>query len=172
MTGCPLDKLSTDVGVSSVQVMKQLDSMIKSNITIIIILLIMLVAFIFGLYYFGSSLISTLSKYYTSKANNNTFNAESLRDKAADNEEYPEPSDPNNLDVEEDDLRPMVDPSRFMPKAKRDFLNKLALENREYNNEKTEFVTRKLDYPENDDVIDDKILYKDYDNYQYEYDTE
>jgi hypothetical protein len=119
--GCPLDKLTTDPGVSSVQVMKQLESMIKSNITIIIILLAMIILLGFGLYYFSSSLISTLSKYYSRKEMNRTSNSESLKDKAADNEEYPEQSDPNNPDVEEDDMRIVVDPAKFMPKPKRDF---------------------------------------------------
>lgn len=170
--GCPLDKLTTDPGVSSVQVMKQLESMIKSNITIILILLAMLILLGFGLYYFVSSLISTLSKHYSRKEMNRTSNSESLKDKAADNEEYPEQSDPNNPDVEEDDMRMVVDPTKFMPRPRRDFITKLTLENKDYNKEKTEFVTRKLNYPENDDIVDEKILYKDYDNYQYDYSTE
>lgn len=104
---------------------------------------------------------------------NRTSNSESLKDKAADNEEYPEQSDPNNPDVEgEDDMRVVVDPAKFMPKPKRDFIGKLTLENKDYNKDKTEFVTRKLNYPENDDIVDEKILYKDYDNYQYDYNTE
>lgn len=163
---------TTDAGVSSVKVLKQLDSMIKSNITIIIILFVMVVILGFGLYYFVNSLISTLSKYQSRKEMNRTSNSESLKDKAADNEEYPEQSDPNNIDVEEDDMRVVVDPTKFMPKPRRDFISKLTVENKEYNKEKTEFVTRKLNYPENDDVVDDKILYKDYDNYQYDYNTE
>lgn len=169
---CPLDKLTTDPGVSSVQVMKQLDSMIKSNITIILILILLIAIFGFGLYYFGSSLISTLNKYYAQRDQTRTSNSESLKDKAADNEEYPEQPDPNNPSVDDEDLRVPVDPTKFMPKSKRDFITKLALENKAYNKDKTEFVTRKLNYPENDDVVDDKILYKDYDNYQYDYSTE
>jgi hypothetical protein len=167
-----LNKVTTDAGVSSVKVLKQLNSMIKSNITIIIILFVMVVILGFGLYYFVNSLISTLSKYQSRKEMNRTSNSESLKDKAADNEEYPEQSDPNNIDVEEDDMRVVVDPTKFMPKPKRDFISKLTIENKEYNKDKTEFVTRKLNYPENDDVVDDKILYKDYDDYQYDYNTE
>lgn len=167
---CPLDKLSTDAGVSSVQVIKHLDTMIKNNITVIIILLIILVVLGLGLYYFSKSLVSTLSKYYEMKEVNKTSNSESLKDKAADNEEYPEQPDPNNL--EEQDLKIVIDPSKFMPKAKRDFVSKLTLENKGYNQAKTDFVTRKLNYDENDDIIDSKILYKDYDNYNYDYSTD
>lgn len=167
---CPLDKLSTDPGVSSVQVLKQLDMMIKNNIMVIIILLVVVAVLGFGLYYFGKSFISTLTKYYDMKQTNKTSNSESLKDKAADNEEYPEQPDPNN--PEEEDLRIVVDPSKFMPKAKRDFITKLTLENIGYNNAKTEFVTRKLNYEANDDIVDSKILYKDYDNYNYDYATD
>jgi hypothetical protein len=167
---CPLDKLSTDPGVSSVQVIKHLDTMIKNNITVIVILLMILVVLGLGLYYFGKSFVTTLSKYYEMKEVNKTSNSESLKDKAADNEEYPEQPDPNN--PVEEDLKIVVDPSKFMPKAKRDFVTKLTLENKGYNQAKTEFVTRKLNYNDNDDIVDSKILYKDYDNYNYDYSTE
>lgn len=167
---CPLDKLSTDPGVSSVQVLKQLDLMIKNNVMVIVILLIVIVVLGFGLYYFGKSLISTLTKYNEMKQSNKTSNSESLKDKAADNEEYPEQPDPDN--PEEEDLKIVVDPSKFMPKAKRDFITKLELENKGYNNAKTEFVTRKLNYDKNDDIVDSKILYKDYDDYKYDYATD
>lgn len=167
---CPLDKLSTDPGVSSVQVMKQLDTMINNNITVIVILLVILTVLGFGLYYFGKSFVTTLSKYYEMKESKKTSNSESLKDKAADNEEYPEQPDPNN--PEEEDLKIVIDPSKFMPKAKRDFVSKLTLQNKGYNQAKTEFVTRKLNYDENDDIVDSKILYKDYDNYNYDYSTD
>lgn len=167
---CPLDKISTDPGVSSVQVLKQLDLMIKNNMMVIVILLIVVVVLGFGLYYFGKSLVSTLTKYHEMKQKNKTSNSESLKDKAADNEEYPEQPDPNN--PEEEDLKIVVDPSKFMPKAKRDFITKLTLENKGYNDAKTEFVTRKLNYDSNDDIVDSKILYKDYDNYNYDYATD
>lgn len=167
---CPLDKLSTDPGVSSVQVLKQLDLMIKNNVMVIVILLIVITVLGFGLYYFGRSFVSTITKYYELKQTNKTSNSESLKDKAADNEEYPEQPDPDN--PEEDDLKIVVDPSKFMPKAKRDFITKLTLENKGYNDAKTEFVTRKLNYASNDDIVDSKILYKDYDNYTYDYATD
>ena len=168
--GCPLDKLSTDPGVSSVQVLKQLDLMIKNNVMVIGILLIVVLVLVLGLYYFGRSFVSTLTKYYEMKQTNKTSNSESLKDKAADNEEYPEQPDPNN--PEEEDLKIVVDPSKFMPKAKRDFITKLTLENKGYNDAKTEFVTRKLNYDDNDDIVDSKILYKEYDNYKYDYATD
>ncbi len=166
---CPLNELNTTPGASSVTVMKQLDSMIKSNISIIFILLVVLLVLGFGLYFFSKSLFSTLSKYNTQKEMNRTTSSESLKDKAADNEEYIEQEQD---DIEPDSFKMVADPSKFMPKPKRDFLKKLDIENREYNKEKTEFVTRKLNYGENDDVVDSKILYKDHDNYTYDYNTE
>jgi len=166
---CPLDKLNAQPGVTSVQVTQQLEKMIKSNISIIMILVLVLLVLGFGLFYFGRSLFSTLSNYYSQKEMTRTTNSESLKDSAADNEEYPEQE---AEDAEDKDFRMVVDPSKFMPKPKRDFLTKLEIENKDYNTEKTEFVTRKLNYTENDDVVDSKILYKDYDDYTYDYNTE
>jgi membrane protein insertase Oxa1/YidC/SpoIIIJ len=168
---CPLDKLDSSSGGNATIITNQIDNMINSNILIIFILFILLIVLGFALYYFVKSLITTLSNYYTNRTNVKTTlkgSGESLKDRNADNEVYHEP--PNPDDAEADlDMSSRIDPAKFMPKSKREFLKSLEQENKSYNNEKTSFVVNQLNYPSNDDIIDERILYKDYDNYTYTY---
>jgi len=64
-------------------------------------------------------------------------------------------------------LAPQVDPTKFMPKSKRDFITQLEVDNANYNQQKTDFLVNDLNYPDNDDVVDEKVLYADYDDYRY-----
>lgn len=152
-------------GLSGAEVLIKINTMVSSNITILLVLLVVMIVLGFGLFYFVKSLMKTLHNYYSNRSVVDTSGADSLKDKTADNEEYPDTSDPDNQD--DGDLRAVIDPTNFMPKSKRDFLTSVKLENKEYNAEKTQFVTRRLNYIKNDDVVDDKILYKDYDDYDY-----
>ena len=47
-----------------------------------------------------------------------------------------------------------------MPKHKKNFLKDLETSNKAYNEEKTQLLTKRLNYPVNDDIVDSKILYK------------
>lgn len=158
------DITTTNPVMSGVQVLQKINYMVNSNITILFILVLVIVVLGFGLYYFTKSLIKTLNNYYRYRVVIDTSSSDSLKDKSADNEAYPDTS----AEQDDDELRMVIDNTNFMPKSKRDFLAKLKIENTEYNREKTEFVTRRLNYQENDDIIDDKIMYKDHDNYSYE----
>jgi hypothetical protein len=102
----------------------------------------------------------------------NTSNSGSLKDKTADNEDYPEQVDENEQKDDDEVFRVAVDPAKFMPKTKRDFLTDLNIQNKTYNEEKTNYVTRRLNYTHNDDVVNANILYKNYDDYNYDYSTE
>jgi hypothetical protein len=172
MAACSLDNLN-DPGASSVLILQKINNMISSNITILLITVLVTVILGFSFYFFGSSLIRTLNSYYTNRDANkvNTSNSGSLKDKTADNEDYPE-QDTENEQKDEDVFQVPVDPAKFMPKTKRDFLTDLEIENKVYNEEKTEFVTRRLNYSQNDDVVNAKILYKQHDNYNYDYTTD
>lgn len=158
---------------NSAVIMKKLNSMIAQNVLIIVMLIAILAGLLYGLYYFVSSLINTLSVYRTAIKNSQALKSasESLADRAADNEFYPEPKDPNDDSIGElGDARTMVDPAKFMPKNKRAFIKNLEANNTDYNKQKTDLMTRRLNYPENDDLVNSKVLYKDYDDYQYDYD--
>lgn len=160
---CPLDNLN-DPATSSALVLQKIGNMISSNVFIIIVFILLVLVLLFGLYYFVNSFIKTLSNYYTLTNQQPPSVSDSLKDKSADNEYYPDPAED-----EEEPLAISVDPTKFMPKSKRDFLKRIEQENKDYNEEKTNLMTRRLNYPENDDIVDSRILYKDYDDYTYNY---
>lgn len=159
---CPLDNLN-DPATSSALVLQKIGNMIASNVFIIIVFILLVLLLLFGLYYFVTSLVKTLSNYYTLTNQHPPSVSDSLKDKSADNEYYPDPAE------DEEPLAIPMDPTKFMPRSKRDFLKRIEQENKDYNEEKTNLMTRRLNYPENDDLVDARILYKDYDNYTYSY---
>lgn len=154
-------------------VIEMIKKMINNNIAIICILVVVVIFLIASLLYFGSSLTTTLTNYYINRGGpeKSAATSNSLKSKTADDEVYQDPYNPNDADPEPDN-KIKIDPTNFMPRSKKDFLSNLAVENTKYNEDKTMMLTRRLNYPENDDVVDDKILYKDYDNYKYDYTTE
>jgi hypothetical protein len=132
------------------------------------VLVLLLIALVLALYYFASSLIATISNYNLNRnvAKNVLKGGDSLKDTVADNETYPEPIDPDDPDPDVD-LAPKEDPKKFMPRAKREFIRDLELQNVAYNQQKTDILVNDLNFPLNDDLVDDKVMYADYDNYQY-----
>lgn len=157
---------NTDTSSTTLRVLQALNTMINNNIVICFILSIIVTVLLFGLYYFTTSLIKTLNNYYSHRTVVSNSNSDNVKDKSADNEIYPETIDPNSPD-DDVDLSSAIDPRTYMPKTKREFLTKLKSENMEYNQDKTEFMTRRLNYDVNDDIVDDNILYKEHDNYTY-----
>jgi flagellar basal body-associated protein FliL len=170
---CPLDNLN-DNSLNPAVIVEKIQRMINNNIAIVFILVLLVIFLMVSLFYFGSSIFKTLKDYYinreVSKPDPSTTN--SLKDRNADNEVYEEPSNENDADQTNDEFKVQVDPVKFMPRARRNFIKELEIENKQYNEDKTQFMTKRLNYPVNDDVVDDKILYKDYDNYRYDYYTE
>lgn len=158
-------------GGNSAKILEKINNMISSNMLILGVFFLLLVALCLALYYFVSSLIFTISNYNTAKItlkSQLTSKGESVKDTTADNETYPEPVDPNDAEVEFN-LAPQVDPNKFMPRSKREFINLITSDNEDYNKKKTEILLNEFNYEENDDLVDEKILYSDYDNYKYKY---
>ena len=151
--------------MTTTEIMDKIDSMIHANYIVVGIFILILIAFGFALYYFAKSLITTITNY-------RTYNKElkgevkgvgsSLKDTSADNEIYIEPASPDDAEVET-----QVDPKKFMPRSRKEFINELETQNKEYNEQKTNYLVNQLNYPENDDIVDERILYKEYDNYKY-----
>lgn len=163
-----MDKMNTGDGGIGVEILQKINTMITNNMLILGVLVLLLIALVLALYYFASSLIVTISNYNSHRnvAKNVLKGGDSLKDTAADNEIYPEPVDPDDLDPDID-LTPKEDPKKFMPRAKREFIKELELQNIAYNKEKTDILINDLNFPSNDDLVDDKVLYADYDDYQY-----
>jgi hypothetical protein len=169
-----MSAMNTGDGGNSNRILQQINSMISGNMLILAVFFILLIALCLALYYFASSLMSTISYYNASKAvrkSQLTGKGESIKDTSVDNEIYPEPVDPKDAE-QEFDPTPQIDPKKFMPRGKRDFVKQLENENEDYNKQKTDFLVNEMKYKENDDVIDETVMYKDYDNYNYNYEKE
>lgn len=172
---CPLNDLNEQTPTI---IIDKLQRMINNNIAIVFIIILLMGFLGVSLYYFASSLFKTLKDYYINKGVNKPSpkSTNNLKDKNADNEVYEEPSNPNDADVEieakDTHVKLDVDIQQFMPKYKKDFLKSLEVENKQYNEDKTTLLTKRLNYPENDDKVDAKIFYKEHDDYRYDYYTE
>ncbi len=161
-----MNSVSTGDGGKAVQVLQKIDNMINGNMLILGVFLLLLIALGLSLYYFVSSLIQTVTIHNTNKLEirSKLKGGNSIKDTTADNEIYLEPGDKDDIEV---DLAPAIDPKKFMPRGKREFISQLKLDNLDYNKKKTEILVNDLNYTENDDLVDDKILFPDYDNYEY-----
>jgi hypothetical protein len=170
---CPLNNLN-DPSLSPAVIVEKIQRMINNNIAIVVILFVLIGFLGVSLGYFASSMFKTLKDYYINRGvtKPNPASTNSLKDKNADNEVYEEPTNPDDDNAEETDFKIEADPTEFMPKHKKNFLKDLETSNKQYNEEKTQLMTKRLNYPVNDDIVDSKILYKDYDNYTYDYYTE
>jgi hypothetical protein len=166
--------IDTGDGGNSAKVLQQINNMISSNMLILGVFFILLIALCLALYYFALSLMSTISYYNASKMARKsqlTGKGESMKDTSTDNEIYAEPVDPKDVE-QEFDPTPQIDPKKFMPSGKREFVKQLAIDNEDYNKQKSAFLTNEMKYKENDDIVDEKVMYKDYDNYKYTYEKD
>lgn len=170
---CPLNNLN-DTSLSPAVIVEKIQRMINNNIAIVLILFVLIGLLGVSLAYFASSMFKTLKDYYINRGvtKPSPASTNSLKDKNADNEVYEEPASPDDENETETKFKIEADPTEFMPKHKKDFLKDLETSNKQYNEDKTQFMTKRLNYPVNDDIVDSKILYKEYDNYTYDYYTE
>ena len=81
------------------------------------------------------------------------------------------PFDPNNDNEKyfstSKDSPNYIDPNQFLDKDKKEFINKIDSVFKEYNIEKDKYITNNFEGRENDDIIDKRVLYDDYDVYSY-----
>lgn len=85
------------------------------------------------------------------------------RDKTADDEVYDESATTNKLSS----IAPKQ-PYEYMAKPQLDFYKVMDEQYKEYNTLKTQYIANTYSGRENDDFIDRKVTYPDYDNYTYE----
>lgn len=169
---CSLNNLNDTLNPAVVA--EKIQRMINNNIAIVLILVLLIGFLGVSLFYFGNALFTTLKNFYINRevSRSTPTSTNSLKDRKADNEIYEEASNPNDAELPETELKVEVDMKQFMPRYKKDFINALETGNKQYNEDKTQLMTKRLNYPENDDIVDQKILYKAYDNYTYDYYTE
>jgi hypothetical protein len=167
MEQCPLNKLDNVADSSSSSIMRKINTMVNSNIFTLVIMCGILIVLFLMLSYFVFSLYKNISVYLKySKSKDARKGSDSILDKAADNESY------EILDETTFGNPSTIEPKKFMPKPKRTFIKKLEQDNVVYNKEKTDYLIKELQYPENDDLVNDSLLYKQYDNYTYNYNND
>jgi lipopolysaccharide export LptBFGC system permease protein LptF len=151
------------VGVGMLR--KRIENMLGDNYTMLGILALLICVLLLVLYYFANSLRTTLVNYYRNKKNQDAQASstsdvsQNVRDTKADNEIYYEnvSDDPNK-----------EDPTLYLDKNKKAFVDEVTATYGEYNTLKTEYITGNYDGKENDDVIDSKIMFAGNDSYEYQ----
>lgn len=146
----------------------KLSRIITDNYTIIVVFLIITIFLAMIIWYFARNLQTTLRNYrkFGKKFDISPAPTDNQYDKAADDENY----DNNKKDVDMDvglmQVASREDPNDFMPKGKKDFIENVTNKYTDYNKEKTSYIrsTRKST---NDDIINDKMLYRKHDDYEY-----
>lgn len=151
--------------MSGMMLIKKLQNMLSDNYTMLVIMVVLIGVLGLVLFYFANSLSNTLTNYYKNKkvaedaSTSTAAISDNQRDVKADNEIYYEnvQDDPNKQD-----------PVSFLDKTKQDFIAELDSQYKDINTLKTQYISSTYSGKQNDDVIDQKVLYKDYDNYKYD----
>lgn len=133
--------------------------------------------FLGGLYYVGKDLYKIITTYYKqsfsvtpSKPKDKTDvdptnSGTNPFDPTADNEFYP--IDDESVPKQQFGIAgPFVAKDSRNPNEKK-FYDMVDTKYKDYNNQKTQYITKTYQEEENDDIIDDKIVYSKYDDYSY-----
>jgi hypothetical protein len=169
----------TDGGTTSLDsTLARFDKLFYDKFTLLCIYIVILFVFIFMLYYFIKDLIKIISEHYREKAysdpekpNKNgkvdpNRDSDNPKDKDADDEIYlvDGESIPNKAFTAK---APVIPTDHKDPNEKR-FINNLNTKYSEYNAQKTKYIEKNFNNKENDDIINEKILYSKYDDYEYQ----
>lgn len=162
---CSACKPEGCANMSGMMLVKKLQNMLSDNYTMLVIMVVLIGILGLVLFYFGNSLSKTLTNYYKNKKVANDAStataavSDNQRDEKADNEIYYE-------DVKDDPNK--KDPALYFDKTKRDFIEDLDSQYKDINTLKSQYISSTYNGKQNDDIIDQKVLYKDYDNYKYD----
>jgi hypothetical protein len=84
------------------------------------------------------------------------------RDASADDEVYDENADNTKMSS-----IPQLQPDEYMEQSKQNFYKDMDKIYNDYNLQKSTYIANTYDGRENDDIVDKKVLYPDYDDYDY-----
>lgn len=143
---------------NSVMLLKKIDSMISDNYTLLFVLVVVLVIVGLALSYFVNSLKNTITTYLKNRPPKEESNGDNPRVKDDDDNQY--------YDNPNDDPQ-YIDPNEFLPKEQRDYIKDVDTTFKEFNKLKTEYIKNTYEGRDNDDYIDQTILYDKHDNYTY-----
>lgn len=122
--------------------------------------------------YISKDLYNTIKQYYNNRSyleESNTTNdpnnsSENSKDKEADNIYYP---DGENSEQTKYSLTGPMNANSYREKDELKFYNNVDTVYSNYNKQKTDYIAKIYSGRDNDDIIDDKIQYSKYDDYEY-----
>ena len=160
MSSCNACDPSGCAGIpNSVMLLKKLDYMISDNYTLLFIFIVIMIILGMSFIYFFKSLKQSLSTYLKDKVLSIETSGDNPRISTDDNYTYYE-------NTKEDPVP--VAPKESMPTGTKEFLKTVDNVYKDYNLLKSEYIKKTYTHgKENDDVIDEKTLYKEYDDYKY-----
>ena len=163
MSSCnPCDPAGCAGVPNSVMLLKKLDSMISDNYTLIVIFFIVMGILSMAFIYFFKSMKTNLGVYWKDKA--------TVKSPSGDNPRMAEDDKYTYYENVKDDPEP-VQPRENMPDKTKEFVANMEKTYDEYNKLKTEYIknttTKRL---QNDDLVDESVLFKKYDDYKYDTD--
>lgn len=162
MSSCnPCDPTGCAGVPNSVMLLKKLDSMISDNYTLIVIFFIVMIILGMAAIYFFRSLKANLGVYWKDKRKSKAPAGENPR--IAEDDKY------IYYDNVKDDPEP-VQPRENMPVNTTEFVTNMEKTYEEYNKLKSEYIKNTTSSRDNDDLVDESVLYKKYDDYKYDKD--
>lgn len=138
------------VNNTEIVVLVKINKMLKDNYGILFLFAILIIVFAYIFVYFLIEVIKVVIKFYK---NRKIPKMEKTDD---DDENYL--FDPND----------MIDPSMFIDKNKRDYLDNIENSSANYNSEKEQWIKNQFGNKVEIDKINDDILYRKHDNYIYD----
>lgn len=154
--------------------LKKINIMITDNYTLLFVLVIILGVLGVSLWYFISSFKKTIKNYLDGKREVlEAGKAAPPKDKkqtasmvGGDPKNPQEDNEIYYMDPKTDNPT-LVDPNEFLPKEKKAFLSSVDTAYEDYNLHKTRYITSTYNGRDNDDIINDQVMYSDYDDYDY-----
>lgn len=147
MEGCAVPSA---MDLDELMVRNYISRMLSDNYTMLIIFAIVIALLIMVLSYFIKNTMRTLKDYKS-----NLQRSEAPKDK--DSEVY----------VDDDNDNAVVDPKAYQESNKLNFMKQMDNAYQDYNLEKTSYIRATYNRT-NDDVVDNRVVYKKYDDYVYE----
>jgi hypothetical protein len=144
---------------------KKLENMINDNYTLIFLWFVITIILGLSLYYFFNSIKKTLQSFWNARKELNSKSSSASQ--ASNNPRIATDDDYTYYeDAKEEPVN--VDPTEYMPASKRKALEDLKTKYSTYNETKTQYIQNVYSGRQNDDTIDDKVIYAEYDNYKYD----
>lgn len=167
MSEC-LTNFAADPNIRSIVNKKIIASLITDNYTILIVFIALAIFIVAIAFYFINHMRTVLKDYnkYNRKLELAPPPTNNQYDVGADDERYEKEDAKEKGDIGLYKMQFKDEPMDYVPKGKKDFLEDVKTKYDDYNVLKSQYI--KTTYKKNnDDVIDNNILFSKYDDYEY-----